>query len=294
MTLKYKTKAFVFRKNNINESDRVFSVFSDDFGRLDIFAKAIRKNASKLRSGIDIFFMSEIEFIQGRNKKTLTDAVVIDKFNNLYQDLEKFKIASRIGEILDNFIKGEEKDEDIFNLINEIFYKLNDQDLKIKKDALIYYYFLWNALSLLGYHLEVQKCASCHEKLNPYNIYNFCPTGQPVASQQASGGNYINPAISLRSLEATFNLRETAQESQSDGDFYFSSKEGGIICGNCANIKKTEGPEPCRRINSDIVKILRIILSKDWQTMSKLKIEPYSKRLLEDISENVIHTFCPS
>ena len=48
MTTRYKTKAFVFKKNERNESDGFFSVFTDGFGRLDIFAKAIRKNASKL------------------------------------------------------------------------------------------------------------------------------------------------------------------------------------------------------------------------------------------------------
>lgn len=171
MTTRYKTRGFVFKKNDINESDRNFSVFTDDFGRLDIFAKAIRKSASKLRSGIDIFFMSELEFIQGRSRKTLTDAVVIEKFGNITQDLEKFKIAGGIGEILDNFIRGEEKDKDIFNLLNDVFYKLNVGSFKNKKYTLVYYYFLWNALSLLGYRPEVEKCNICHGKLNPYSIY---------------------------------------------------------------------------------------------------------------------------
>jgi len=254
MTIRYKTRAFVFKKNNINESDRIFSVFTDDFGRLDIFAKAIRKNASKLRSGIDIFFMSEIEFIQGKNKKTLTDAAIIEKFDNICQDSEKFKIANRIGEILDNFIKGEEKDEDMFNLLNETFSKLNNfqfplnsAELQRAKSSgsisnfqLLYYYFVWNALSLLGYHSEVQRCASCNDKLIPYNIH-------------------------------------------------FSSKEGGIICKKCLSKDKF-----AKKINSDIVKILRIILSKDWQTLSKLKIEPSSQKLLENISENAVNSFCPS
>lgn len=92
MTTRYKTKVFVFKKNNINESDRMFSVFSDNFGRLDIFAKAIRKPVSKLRSGIDIFFLSEIEFIQGKNRKTLTDAVAVKKFDGIWQDSENLKL----------------------------------------------------------------------------------------------------------------------------------------------------------------------------------------------------------
>lgn len=282
MTTHYKTRAFVFKKNNINESDRIFSVFTDEFGRLDIFAKAIRKTASKLRSGIDIFFMSEIEFIQGKNKKTLTGAAIIEKFDNVPQDLKNFKIANGIGEILDNFIKGEEKDKDVFNLLNEVFYKLNDQNLKIRKCQLLYYYFLWNVLSLLGYRPEVQKCNICQQKLNQCNVYNFCPVGQPVASPQASGGNYINPAP-----------LSGAQESRSDGNFYFSNKAGGIICKKCLGQegypRRDMGYDPghhAQKINSDVVKILRIILSKDWQTLSKLKIEPSSQILFEKISDD--------
>jgi len=241
MTTRYATKAFVFSKKDVNESDRSFSVFTDDFGRLDIFAKAIRKNASKLRSGIDIFFMSDIEFVQGKRKKTLTDATVIEKFRNISQDTERFKIANKIGDVLDNFIKGEEKDEGLFNLLSEIFCKLDDCNLNIRKSFLLYYYFLWNAFSLLGYRPEVQKCNICRGKINPFNIY-------------------------------------------------FSYKLGGTVCDGCAGSEKSECPEGVpsgsRRINSDIVKIVRLILEKDWQTISKLKIEPSSQELLQKVSDD--------
>lgn len=230
MTTRYKTKAFVFKKNDLNESDRVFSVFTDDFGRLDIFAKAIRKAVSKLRSGIDIFFMSDIEFIQGRNRKTLTDTTVIEKINNLTPD--KFGIASMIGDVLDNFIKGEEKDENIFNLINNTFVILNDYTITPKSYTLIYYYFLWNFLALSGYKPQVDKCSVCYAKLNPYNIY-------------------------------------------------FSDKSGGIICKKCLS-----HDIQAQKINSDIIKILRMILKEDWQTLSKLKITPASQKLFQKISDN--------
>ncbi len=240
MTTRYKTRAFIFKKIDRNESDRIFSVFTEDFGRLDIFAKAIRKSVSKLRSGIDSFFISEIEFIQGRNRKTLTDATVIKKLSDIYNNLEKIKIANKMGEILDNFIKGEEKDKEIFNLVSETFINLDNYKLSTINHQLIYYYFLWNMLSLLGYHLEVQKCNTCQSNLNP-------------------------------------------------NDIHFSYKFGGVICGNC--VVKEKGS--CLRINSDIVKILRLILKKDWQMLSKLKINLYSQNLLENISTKAIQNFCP-
>ena len=83
MTTQYKTRAFVFKKNDRNESDRMFSVFTDEFGKLDIFAKAIRKINSKLRKDFDIFYFSDIEFVQGKNVKTLIDAARIKKFSEI-------------------------------------------------------------------------------------------------------------------------------------------------------------------------------------------------------------------
>lgn len=232
MTTHYKTRAFVFKKININESDRNFSVFTDDFGRLDIYAKAIRKNASKLRSGIDIFFLSEVEFIQGKNRKTLTDAVIIEKFNNITQDLARFKVANGVVEILDNFIKGQEKDEDIFNLVKDTFTKLNNYTLYPIPYPIIYYYFLWNMLSLLGYRPEAQKCNVCQGQIDPYNIY-------------------------------------------------FSNKLGGIICKKCL-----EQDGGARKINSDIVKILRLIFKKEERIVFKLKIEPSSQELFKEVSDD--------
>jgi DNA repair protein RecO (recombination protein O) len=237
MAVRYKTRGFVFKKEDRGESDRVFSIFTDDFGRLDIFAKAIRKNNSKLRGGIDNFFVSEIEFIQGKNKKTLTDAVAIKKFNTFSIDLEKFKTVNGIGEILENFIKGQEKDEKVFMLLWEVMEKINTQE---RRHPLIYYYFLWNTLSLLGYHPEVQNCASCHEKLTPYNIF-------------------------------------------------FSNKCGGTICKKCLGQE-----DKAQEINSDVVKILRLILKKDWQIISKLKIKSDSQKLLTEISESAKLAFCPA
>jgi DNA repair protein RecO (recombination protein O) len=170
MTTHYKTQAFVFKKTDRNESDRVFSVFSDNFGRLEIFAKAIRKSASKLRSGISIFSFSEIEFIQGKNKKTLTEAVIIEQ-TGLSKELGKFKTANAIAEVLDNFIKGEEKDQNIYKLIKKTFYSLEHESFSENSLRMIYYFFLWNLLSFLGYKPHTNKCNVCHDKLNPYNIY---------------------------------------------------------------------------------------------------------------------------
>lgn len=232
MTAKLRTKGFVIKKKDRFESDRVFTVFTEDFGRLEIRAKAIRKIASKLRGGIDFLCLSEIEFIQGKNYKTLTDAVLIEKFNGIKENQEKLETAGKIADILDNLIKGEEKDEKVFSLLAESFDKLkNCQNNKVNCQ-LVYYYFSWNLFSLLGYSPELYKCAVCQNKLNP-------------------------------------------------SDVYFSCEEGGVMCSQCLKTDRA-----AKKISPDTVKILRIILKKDWKLLSKLKIRDSPLSLLENISDN--------
>lgn len=238
MAIYYRTKGFVFKKDDRSEADRVFSVFTEDFGKIEIRGRAIRKITSKLRGGIDKFYFSEVEFIQGKNHKTLTDAILIEKADCSY-NFEKLVIYNKIAEILDKFIKGQEKDEKLWNLISDTFQKANSQKLTADATQLLYLYFMWNFFSELGYMPETKMCVKCCEKLNPYNLY-------------------------------------------------FSNKEGGIVCKNCTAEDRNEEnySENCREINSDIVKILRLIFKKDWQVLSRLKMEQLSRNLLNQLSEN--------
>lgn len=169
MFVHYRTKGFIFKKVDRSEADQLFSVFTKDFGGLKVLGRGIRKTTSKLRSGIDIFYLSEIEFIQGKGHKTLTDAIKINDFKYIRKDLDRLEIAYKIGQALDDLIKGEEKDDNIWNLLLEVFEKLND--LNFKNTELLYYYFFWNFLSLLGYQLDVHNCSNCEQELKPEQLY---------------------------------------------------------------------------------------------------------------------------
>lgn len=240
MAVHYRTQGFVLKKTDLWEADQVFSIYTQDFGKLEILGKAIRKIKSKLRSGAELFYLSETEFIQGKTYKTLTDAVVIDKFKNIRSDLERLKIAYQVAETTDNLISGQEKDEKIWNLLNEVFDKLNNYTLLTTNYPLIYHYFVWNLLSILGYQIDLYNCTVCQKKLVLQKLY-------------------------------------------------FNPEEGGIICEEClpaeASTKESE-------ISPDIIKILRLLLKKDWNILSRLKVQDLHKKELESISENYLRTYC--
>ncbi|GAI11232.1 unnamed protein product, partial [marine sediment metagenome] len=133
------------KKEGRGEADQLFSIFTKDFGKLEILGRAIRKITSKLRAGSDLFYLSEIEFIQGKTYKTLTDAILIDTFKKIRKDPERLNLICQIADALDSLLGWEQRDSAIWELLNESFQRLNNLKLEI-----VYYFFLWNLFSILG------------------------------------------------------------------------------------------------------------------------------------------------
>jgi DNA repair protein RecO (recombination protein O) len=230
MFVRYRTLGFVFKKEDRGEADQILKIFTKDFGKIEILGKGIRKISSKLRFQIDIFYLSEIEFVQGKIHKRLTDALLIEKYKNLRRSFKRLSIAYQISEILDGLIKGEEKDERIWNLILETFKNLDDPNLPFKICNLQFYYFFWNLVSFLGQKPELYYCCVCQKKLRPEKIH-------------------------------------------------FNAKEGGTICFGCFQ-KIKNGVE----ISQNLIKILRMILEKDFNFLKRLKIKEKELKELEEIS----------
>jgi len=238
MATHYSAEALVFKTEDRAEADRVFAVFTRQFGRLEITAKAARKINSKLRPGMQLFSLSDIEFIRGKSKNILTDAAFCptpgigrsESLKKISARPELLQAAFEISDVADVFIKGEEKDERIFTLLREAFEKLNIGH----SESAVFQYFFWNFMASLGYAPQTSCCANCTKLLQPERNY-------------------------------------------------FSATAGGIICGACQMVK--DGIE----MSTDSIKILRLILRKDWATLIKLKnlrqcIEP-----LEKVSRHYYH-----
>jgi len=206
MAIRYRTRGFVLKKENQGESNQIFTLYTENFGKLKVLGRAIRKIKSKLRAGIRVFCFSEIEFIQGKVYNTLTEAVIINSFKDVGQSLEKLRIAYAISNLLDNLIKGAEPDRDIWGLLCDIFDKLNrweindwKSDLTKKRSRLtiIYHYFFWNLLSILGYKINLYKCSFCQKKLVPKEIYLNLDKGLICSNcfKKIKKGSKISPEI---------------------------------------------------------------------------------------------------
>ena len=217
MAIYYRTSGYVIKKTDLWEADQLFTIYTKDYGKISVLARSIRKIKSKLRSGIDIFYLSEIEFIKGKNYKTLTDTKIIDK------NQDDFAVKMKIAEVLDQLIKAPEKDDKIFNLLADSFNNCTKSDLV----QMVYHYFFWNLLNFLGYQINLYRCFDCNNKLFPQNLG-------------------------------------------------FNSE--GISCSACFN-----NSQDTAKISPEAIKILRLILEKRHNILSKLKINSQQLQEIEDL-----------
>lgn len=166
-----RTFGFIFKEKEFGETNKIFSIFSKDFGRIEILGKGIRKITSKLRSATEPFSLSQLEFVEGKFQKILVGAQTLKRFKNLKKDLKKLSIAFKISEVLDSLVKGEEKDERIYHLIIEVFSRL---DLSFfKNERVLYPYFFWQLVSFLGYKPNLDFCLFCKRKSGLNFYFDF-------------------------------------------------------------------------------------------------------------------------
>jgi len=260
MHQRYRAKGIFIKKQDQDEADQLLTVFTEQFGKIEVLAKGIRKITSKLRAGADVFYLSEIEFIQGKSYKTLTDALLIDKFDSIRQEPEKLQIVLKIVGLLDQFANQEATDEKLWRFLLQIFEAIENLEIKNSllnsegitankasgswqignwKLEIIRHYSLWNFFAVLGYSPELHHCPLCTRKLLP----------------------------------------ET---------FFFVPSEGGVVCWQCFSANDLKKNGLWFPIKVDVVKTLRVWLSQEWAEAGKVRFGQEAQQNLCDISENYL------
>ena len=215
---KYKTRAIILSKEDRGEYDRLLILYTREFGKIVLFCKSIRKESSKLRFGAEPRLLIDVEFIEGKSLKTLTDINVVNSYPKISKDIKKISLAGKMAQDLDDLIRGEEKDLEVWRIIEQSFNNLNDSD----NDFLTYQYFFWKLVEALGYSPELYSCAKCGKSINHKRV--------PFAM--------------------------------------------GVLCDHCS---KTENNF---NISIDSLKMLRLILSKDFDFLTRVKISHKDEEFL--------------
>lgn len=194
-----RTKAFVLRRTNYGEADRILN-FLTEKGMISAIAKGVRKEKSKLAGGIELFSLSDIVVHEGRNNSlyTLTSAKMLDFYDKIPVNLEKLELGSLILKQVSKHAENSDGPE-YFNLVSQTLYFLN----KTNELETIEAWFWFNLAKINGEQMNLLRDTN-GEKLEENQIYVW--DNYEMALRPQKGGNIGVNEIKLMRLMLSSEL----------------------------------------------------------------------------------------
>lgn len=177
-------QAIVLTRTDYGEADRILTMLTPNHGKLRVLAKGVRRVKSKLAGGIELFSVSDIVFITGKNGGlgTLVSARLQQHFGNIVHQLDRTMLGYDLLKLLHKNTEDEPEAE-YFALLAQAFGALDDPSIPAE---LIRLWFAAQLLRLAGHTPNLHTTQS-GQPLSAEQTYYFdteamCFAPAPAAS----------------------------------------------------------------------------------------------------------------
>ena len=120
-----KTLAYVLRRTNYGEADRILNFITPD-GKKSAIAKGVRKSKSKLAGGIEIFSLVELNIHFGRGELgVITGARMLKYYSKILVDYERMELAAWVLKRVSLAAESVDNPE-YFRIIEQVFTELDN------------------------------------------------------------------------------------------------------------------------------------------------------------------------
>ena len=167
----YQTEAIVIKKTKLGEADTILTFFTPQLGKIQGFARSLRKPKSKLAGHLELLTHSQVSFARGRNIDTITGSQTINSFLPLRNDLWLTSCGLYVVELVNQFTADHQENFSLFQLTLETLNRLCGENNK----EIILRYFELHLLESAGYRPQLRECVACHKALEPATNY-FSPS----------------------------------------------------------------------------------------------------------------------
>jgi DNA repair protein RecO (recombination protein O) len=170
----YKTRGFVLRARNLGEADKIYTLFTQDRGKLDAVGKGVRRAKSRLAGKLEFMSEAALTMHRGRNLDVITGADIGREHWAAVVNPAGFATAHVIAELVDAFCELDLPMPEIYALMRGVLRALADAP----DPALLVPRFALRLLGTLGYAPMSDACIRCARPL----------AGEPAFADLEAGG----------------------------------------------------------------------------------------------------------
>lgn len=166
----YKAEGIVLRARDFGEADKILTIYTKEWGKVQAIAKGVRKTKSKNRGAVQLFSYSSFLIYRGKSLDTVTQCQSIEAFGILRENLQRMAYASYLIELTDRLIVEKEKNENIFLLLLTTLHLLEQGELSTISGM-----YIMRLLNQLGYKPYFEGCVNCGQDYSINSTYRLSP-----------------------------------------------------------------------------------------------------------------------
>jgi len=192
----YQTEAVIIKKTKLGEADTILTFYTPGLGKIQGFAKSLRKTKSKMAGHLELLTHSQVSLVRGRNLDTITGSQTINGFVPLKSNLDLTSRGLYALELVEQFTAAHVENSPLFNLLLETLDNLaqvNNRDLALR-------YFELHLLDKVGYRPQLQHCVSCRTVLEPVPNF-FSPNAGGILCPDCRHTQSLSYPISVNALK---------------------------------------------------------------------------------------------
>jgi DNA repair protein RecO (recombination protein O) len=177
----YKTEAVVLRARDLGEADRILTLYSREYGKLDAVAKGVKKMRSKMGGSAQPLTYSSFLLYRGCSLDTVTGCEPKEMFAGIRENLTSWAYGTYMMELLSCILPQRVAQESVFALLLTGLHLLAsgpDPELSVR-------FWEVHLLRLLGYQPELEYCAACRQKIRTAELAFSARLGGIVCSHCA-------------------------------------------------------------------------------------------------------------
>lgn len=169
------TDAIVLRSRKHGDTSKIVTLYSREYGKVDVIAKGARDIKSKFGGALESFAESCIVFYKKESADAtlylLSKAEPIRSNAKLLEGLDKIEAATAIAELVNRSMHDEEKNQPLFELTSVVLTAMSKSEEEVAAGPLLLYYYL-NFAKLLGFAVQFDTLPEDRrEQLNVKTIF---------------------------------------------------------------------------------------------------------------------------
>jgi DNA repair protein RecO (recombination protein O) len=236
----YKTEAIVLRQRKLGEADRILTLFSPTYGKLDAKAKGVRKTTSRMAGHLQPLNRCMVQIARGRTMDVIAGCETLESFQPLRDDLDRLSRALYAAELADRFLPERVENLPTYRLLLDTLHRLQSatsggddpSTARAYRQAgsaldLALRHYEMRLLERSGFRPELEHCVDCQQAL---------------------------PALPAG--------RQAVQN-------FFSPVAGGTYCASCG-----AGAVGSRALSVNGLKVLRLLQRASYKEIGGLDLPP--------------------